>query len=144
MTLTQKIDNDHVLLMKISKTHQMFSEDLKDPRALTNPEDYLGPNWRDVINFWLYIDGLTEEEMDKMNNRYCSLSEDVLDSAHLSAQSSAEEVVGQHVEDVAWSAAWDVTDWGSVFAYATEELLAHHKLLEQDKTLVALPLCINQ
>jgi hypothetical protein len=129
--------------MKISKIHQSFSDHLGEPKVLTNPEDYLGPNWEDVINFWLYVDTLTKEEREKMSDSYWDLDYDVLDSAENAAWDSSEEVVGEEVANMAWNAALDVTDY-SVFGFVTDELLASHKLLEQNKTLVALPLCINQ
>jgi hypothetical protein len=135
--------------MKISKTHQRFSNLIEDPKALTNPEDYLGPNWKDVINFWLYIDILSEEEMDKMNNRYWSLDEDMLESSryvsfHVFKEVMVREVIERYNNlNNTWRAAFHVTNKRSGFAHATRELIAHHKLLEQNKTLVALPICLN-
>jgi hypothetical protein len=132
--------------MKISKIHERFSDYLEDPKVLTNPEDYLGPNWEDVINFWLYLDTLSESEISKIGDRYYALDYHVSDAARLAARlaarDSAEEVVGEKVKNAAWLAAFYIS--GDVFAYATEELLTHHKLLEQGKTLVALPLCLEQ
>jgi hypothetical protein len=128
--------------MKISKIHQRFSDLLKEPRALTNPEDYLGPNWEDVINFWLYVDGLNVEEMNNMNALYLSLSEDVQVSAWRAAWASAKEVVGEKVTIAACGASYDKTYY-MFFGYATYELIAQHKLLEQGKTLVFLPLCLK-
>jgi hypothetical protein len=122
--------------MKISKTHQRLSDCLEDPRALTNPEDYLGPNWQDVINFWLYLDTLSEIEKIWISDRYCFSCEAYTFSRV--ATFAASEVVEWEVRD----AACDVTDcW--VFDVATLELISHHKLLEQNKILGALPLCIN-
>ncbi len=123
--------------MKISKIHQEFSEQLNDPRALTHPEDFLGPNWKDLINFWLHVDGLSEEEKRKMNDRFWALDEDVLKSAS-DAKNAAKKVVGKKVINAIWLAnVWNV------FNAATRELITRHKLLEQGKTLVALPLCLK-
>ena len=128
--------------MKISQTHQRFSYRLKEPRALTNPEDFLGPNWEDVINFWIYIDTLSEDEKIRMENRYYALKLDVRVSAFHPAYDAAEEIVGGNVRSAVWYASFDVTS-RCVFAYVTYELISHHKLLEQNKTLVALPLCFT-
>jgi hypothetical protein len=125
--------------MKISKAHLGFSYHLDDPKALTNPEDFLGPNWQDVINFWLYVDGLSEDEKYKMDKCHWASDVDVRRSALRDACSASEEVVGQYVTYPVLNS-WDVH---VALAYATLELLAHHKLLEQDKTLVFLPLCLN-
>jgi hypothetical protein len=128
--------------MKISKIHQNFSIYLGKPKVLTNPDDFLGPNWKDVINFWLYLDTLSEEEKSEMDDRYCALEYEVQVLAKFSAYRAAEEVVGRDANYGAWRSTWNATS--SVFAYATTELIAHHKLLEQDKTLLALPICISR
>jgi hypothetical protein len=128
--------------MKISKTHKSFSDLLDDPKALTNPEDFLGPNWEDVTNFWLYVDTLSEDEIDKMNDPYWDLDEDVLDSAYVIAKDAATEVVGEEVRDAAWWATRYST-FRAVFTQATYEIIGHHKILQQNKTLLALPFCLK-
>ena len=127
--------------MKISKIHRMLSYRLEERKALTNPEDFLGPNWEDVINFWLYVDGLSEDEIKKTTDRYWGLDGDMRESSKDSTDAAAKEIVGVEVEYAAWRAAFDVT--GTVFAYATHELIASHKLLERGIPIVALPLCLN-
>jgi hypothetical protein len=42
----------------ISKTHKLFSARLNNPRVLTNPEEFLGENFKAVLNFWILIDKL--------------------------------------------------------------------------------------
>jgi hypothetical protein len=130
--------------MKISKIHQEFSERLIEPKALTHPEDFLGPNWEDVINLWLYIDGLGEEEMKKIYDRYLALEWIARESAYDIAKVAAAEVVGGKVKIAAGYAAFYVTNMRWVFGDATIELIAHHKLLEQNKTPLALPFCLNR
>jgi hypothetical protein len=124
--------------MKISKTHRRFSKELEDPKILTNPEDFLGPNWEDVINFWLHLDGLSWSKKLKMNNSFLALEDNVRMSARVASLGAAKEVVG---EDVRYAA--HCVNCLSIFGYATLELIAQHKLLEQGKTLTALPLCLN-
>jgi hypothetical protein len=128
--------------MNISIPHKRFSDILKDPKALTNPEDYLGPNWKAVINLWLYLDTLSEDERKKMSDRYWDLDEDMRLPAGDSANATAIKVVGWKVEYAAWRAVLNVTDW-CIFAFATSELIASHKLLEQGKSTVFLPLCLK-
>jgi hypothetical protein len=69
--------------MTYSKIHQRFSERLKNPDVLTNPGKYLGPNYQDVLNFWFYVDTLSDEEKKKMGQRYFALDDDVRDCAFL-------------------------------------------------------------
>jgi hypothetical protein len=126
--------------MKISKTHQKFSYLLEEPKALTNPEDYLGPNWKEILNFWLYADGLSEEERVKIGERYWDLDEDVRNSSVNSAINATSEVVLLSVRSAAWNATLVVT-YAYIFSFATDELIAQHKLLEQEKSLVFLPIC---
>jgi hypothetical protein len=128
--------------MTYSKIHQKFSEHLEQPDALKNPEKYLGPNYQDVLNFWIYLDTFNDEERKEMSDRYRALDEHVRFSAYYSARRAADAVVGWEFRSAAWRAAHDVTGWG-VFGFATEELITHHKLLEQYKTPTFLPLCVK-
>jgi hypothetical protein len=145
--------------MTYSKTHQRFSERLKNPDALTNPEKYLGPNYQDVLNFWIYLDSLSDEEKGEMNDLYWALNYNMRYFANGAARNAAIEVVGWEFRYAAWLAAdevigvkirygdlytvYDVSPWRVVFCYATLELIGHHKLLEQDKTPTFLPLCVK-
>jgi hypothetical protein len=128
--------------MTYSKIHQAFSNYLKQPEALTNPGKYLGPNWENVLNFWIYLDTLSDEERNEMWQRYRDLDNDVRDAAIISATDAAEEVVCWEFRTEALYAARGVTGWW-VFGNATWELISHHKLLEQNKTPLALQYCIK-
>jgi hypothetical protein len=133
--------------MTHSKTHERFSKRLNKPEALTNPEKYLGPNYQDVLNFWIYVEGLSEQEKEEMRQRYLALDFNVRVSAYFAAWVAATEVIGVEFRceafDAAYDTAYDVTGWRVVFGTATCELIAHHKLLEQEKTLTFLPLCVK-
>jgi hypothetical protein len=129
--------------MTYSKTHKRFSEFLNQPDALTNPEKYLGPNWEDVLNFWIYVDSLSEHEREEIVERYYALDDNVRVSAIDAAYVAAIEVVGEDFRYAAWWAAYDVTG-RCVFGNATLELFVHHKLLEKNKNLTFLPLTIKK
>jgi hypothetical protein len=126
--------------MTYSKIHQKFSERLNQSDVLTNPEKYLGPNWEDVLNFWFYVEGLSKQEEDEMWQRYWDLDDNVRNSACDAARDAADDVVGEKFRCEAWCAAYDVTRV-IVFGNATWELIAHHKLLEQNKTPLSLQYC---
>jgi hypothetical protein len=130
--------------MTYSKIHQAFSEHLKTPDVLKNPEKYLGPNYQDVLNFWIYVDTLSDEEKKKMYDRFLALDEDVWDSAWCAAMDAANEVVCLEFRHNAWWAAYDVTGKRVVFGNATLELIGSHKLLEKNKNLTFLPLTIKK
>jgi hypothetical protein len=126
--------------MTYSKTHKAFSERLNNLDVLTHPANYLGPNWEDVLNFWIYLDTLSYEEKKKMGQRYRALDFKVRDCAFVAAYDAAEEVVGEDFRYAAWLAACDVTGW-FIFGDATYEIIGHHKLLEQNQTPLALQCC---
>jgi hypothetical protein len=130
-------------ILAISKIHKKFSKYLKQPEALTDPEKYLGLNYQDVLNFWIYIDSLSEQKKNKMNKQCLALNDDVRESAGHGARNAAEEVVGLKFKTEAWYAAYSVTGRRVVFSYATWEIIGHHKILEQNKTPTFLPLCVK-
>jgi hypothetical protein len=128
--------------MTYSKIHQDFSKRLNTSDVLINPEKYLGPNWEDVLNFWIYHDTLSNKEEEEMDDLYWALDFNMRVSAWCAAKNAAEDVIGWEFRSAAWRAAYEVTG-KVVFGNATEELIGHHKLLEQGKTPTSLPLCVK-
>jgi hypothetical protein len=108
-----------------SQTYKRFSERLNQPEVLTNPEKYLGPNWKDVLNLWIYVDTLSYEEKKKMEDRYWTLDYTVRESAWIASWDAATEVVGEKFKCEAWCAADVVTGKRAVFGYATYELIGN-------------------
>ena len=104
--------------MNYSKAHQNFSTKLQNPEVLTNPQDFLGPNYETVINFWLYMDNLTKDQWKEVARRWSA------------AWSAAWYAAGSAAGDAAWSAA----------RYATYELIGMHTLLNDGKDLLFVPL----
>jgi hypothetical protein len=68
--------------MKISKAHKEFSNCLQlrygipKQDALNFPEKYLVLNWEAVINFWLYLDTLSYNQLKVVDERYWGLSQE--------------------------------------------------------------------
>jgi hypothetical protein len=113
-----------------SKTHKRFSERLNNPRVLTNPKEFLGPNFEAVLNFWLILDDLSEEQIEVVNERY----DDFYDGNRSEWRKARDlamdaSVVGAGYADYAFWAAWDVT-YSSAARWATLELIGMHKILE--------------
>ncbi len=119
----------------ISKIHKLFSEYLRNPRVLENPEVFLGENFEAVLNFWLILDDLSEEQIKVVEIRYWDFfiknRSEWLKARELALDAS-KEVVGWEYEDYANDAGWaayDVTySWASYLV--TRELIAIHKILE--------------
>ena len=120
--------------MNYSKSHQHFANRLNNPEALTNPENFLGPNYETVLNFWKWIDSLSVEQWDVVADRYRNLDP----AAWYAARSAA----WYAARDAAWYAAGNAAGYAAGYAawYATYELIGMHILLEQGKKLTFVPL----
>jgi hypothetical protein len=127
--------------MNYSKAHQKFSTELQNPEALTSPQDFLGPNYETVLNFWWTIDGLTETQWNEVARRYRALDYAAGDAAGSAAGSASRAAAGY----AAWSAAWYASRAAAVSASraATYELMGMHTLLNDGKTLLFVPLFEN-
>jgi hypothetical protein len=148
--------------MTYSKTHQNFANHLNKPEALTNPENFLGPNYETVLNFWKWIDSLSVEQWKVVADRYCNLDDAARSAAWDAARYAARDAAGSAAGSAAWNAAWSaagsaawdaagsaawsaardvarVAAWNAA-GYATYELIGMHILLEQGKKLLFVPL----
>jgi hypothetical protein len=116
----------------ISKIHKHFSERLNNPRVLTNPEEFLGENFEAVLNFWLILDDLSEEQWRVVRERFLTFRNknySEWDKARALAWVASKEVVGDDYAGDAGVAAYDVTK-SSADCLATDELIGMHKILE--------------
>ena len=129
--------------MKISKTHQLFADRLGKPEALQNPQDFLGPNYATVLNFWIWLDTLTPEQWKTVGERYNAASDAAWSAARTAAGSAAAFNVARDAafnaaRDAAWYAARSAARYAA--AWATYELIGSHILLEKGKTLFFVPM----
>ena len=128
----------------ISKNHQEFSKSLNNPRVLSNPEEFLGPNFKAVLNFWNIFEELSEDQWITVERRYW----DFQDNQPSEWCKARDEVFKASKETIGWefagNAAWaaqDVYNWaagkflGWAAYYTTRELIGMHKLFEQNKPL---------
>ena len=143
--------------MNYSKAHQNFSNRLQNPEALTAPEDFLGPNYKTVLNFWTFMDSLTEDNWKEVARRYRALDSAAWSVARYAARYAARDAAWDAARDAAgyaaWCAAWDAARgaaWdaaGDAARYAardaTYELIGMHTLLDDGKTLMFVPLFNN-
>ena len=117
----------------ISKSHKHFSEYLNNPRVLTNPEEFLGPNYKEVLNFWMILDDLSEDQLRVVNERHVAFYDESLlewSKATDLAWEASKKVVGEHYTYYAGWAALDVTN-SYAACWATRELIGMHLILEQ-------------
>jgi len=120
--------------MTYSKTHQRFANRLNNPEALTNPENFLGPNYETVLNFWRWIDSLSVEQWKVVNDHYRNLDYAAWIAAWDAAWYAAESAARNAAVYAAGYAAGDAA------GAATCELIGMHLLLEQGKKLIFVPL----
>jgi len=118
--------------MKISKTHKRFADRLKDQTALEYPERFLGPNWKDVLNFWIYLDTLSDDDLRLIEEQYCALDDS--HTIRCRTWKATKDTVGYYCQNAAWGATFTL-----IGACATYELIGSHKL----EALTVLPLFLN-
>jgi hypothetical protein len=137
-----------------SKAHQKFSNELQNPEALTSPQDFLGPNYETVLNFWWFMDGLTADQWKEVARRYRALDYAAGSAAGYAARDAAGSAAGYAARNAAWDAAWyaarDAARNAAWYAAwyaardaarnATYELIGMHTLLNAGKTLLFVPL----
>jgi hypothetical protein len=118
--------------MKISNTHQRLSKELNNPEVLTNPEQFLGPNWETVLRWWLYYESLTLEQWNELWRRWYNIDDDTRKRAWNLAEDAAIEVIGSDN----WRAVYLDTSYSGI----SGELIAMHLLLERGHSLTFVPL----
>jgi hypothetical protein len=130
----------------LSNSHKLFSERLNNPRVLTNPEEFLGPNFESVLNFWLFLDDLSEDQWRVVEGRYlafCNENRSEWVKAKDLAIVASEGVVGEdYANDAGWAAI--VVTKFTAACWATRELIAMHKILENhQQPLTFLPMFLE-
>jgi hypothetical protein len=134
--------------MKISKTHQEFAYTLQGQYGIPkqdvryDPENYLGPNWGKVINFWLYLDTLTEDQLRVAQKRYFALSNEERSISYNKAWVAAGNAT-RYSYNASHAAYSSVSYANGVTKGAIYELIGLDKLLEQGHELVFFPMFLN-
>jgi hypothetical protein len=131
--------------MKISKTHRILARRLNNQDILNRPEqylEYLGPNWEEVINFWLYLDTLSVNQLKVVGKSYWDLSNEERNIAWDKARRAA-RVTTNFYSSAGKAAHASVYYENFVAKYATYELIAIDKLLEQGNQPVFFPMFLN-
>lgn len=116
--------------MRISKIHQKYAELLSNPQVLELPENFLGPNYKTVLNFWLWLESLSIEELEGFHSPFNTgvgetptrirIRQAAINAGHSNETSRA--------ADAAWSVLHQRIEW--LAAYATWEIIGSDKLIE--------------
>ena len=113
--------------MNHSKAHQNFSNRLQKPEALTSPQDFLGPNYETVLNFWWFMDGLTEDQWEEVARRYNAIDYAAWNAACDAAWAAAWAAASDAARTAARPAAWDAARaaaWDAQNTRLTEMVMA--------------------
>jgi hypothetical protein len=134
--------------MNYSKTHQRFSAYLKVPESLERPEDFLGPNYALVLNFWSWTDALTLRQFNEVSLRWQTYYETGQCCSVVAEDASY--AVDPKAAHAAWEATWlhvwrgsAMLDAARAITWATQEIIGMHILLEQGNQLVFVPMFDN-
>ena len=128
----------------ISKSHKRFSQFLNNSRTLESPEEFLGPNFEAVLNFWMILDESTKEQLITVERRYW----DFYHNQHSEWDKVSNEVLRASVETIgrefAGNAGWAAGKFlGWAAYYTTRELIGMHKFFEQQKPLSFFPMFLK-
>jgi hypothetical protein len=139
--------------MNYRTTYQRFGQFTSNPDVFNNPLEYLGPNYKTVLDFWHYTDRLTTEQLKIVESRHIELgypkwsennttgrSKDWLNVACLAYATIGDDK--GYAGYAAAAAAGDYFLWTAA-SDATYELICMHKLFEQGNSLIFVPLFDN-
>jgi hypothetical protein len=128
--------------MTYSKAHQLFADYINDVSALTEPQDFLGPNYETLLNFWKYIDKLTEEQWRKV-----ALARNDYHGDQVSVMKIATGVIGSRNRAAVWestcNAVSSIHDVGAAASFAAREIICMHLLIENGIEIQFLPIFGN-
>lgn len=133
--------------MKISKTHHQLKQILGRAESIVNLPNLLGPNYKTILNFWIFLDTLTQEQWSEINLKYQSLPGETWNNAWSISRLTANRI--NTYDRVIYNAVGTSTIinngqiWNcarNISRLATRELMCSHVLLEEGKSLVAVPL----
>ena len=85
--------------MNYSSRHKSFANwlnfrhNINEQDVLDNLEDYLGPNYKEVLNFWFYWDSLSIEQKGVYWGRWWELDSETIHKARKTAEELAREVI---------------------------------------------------
>jgi hypothetical protein len=114
-----KADKEVAELLGISVAHSILLRKINDDQegapsdVLTNPEKYLGKNHKAVLDFWWYMDSLSEDQWKEVASRYYALDNAARVAAGFAARGAAGYAAGFAARGAAGYAA----------GYATYELM---------------------
>ena len=81
--------------MNYSNLHQGVPNKLQSSEVSTEPQNFLGPNYQSVLDFWALLDTLTEQQWIQVIDRYNALEDSTKVDGGESAWYAAQDVIGR-------------------------------------------------
>jgi hypothetical protein len=135
-----------------SNLHRGVSNKLQSSEVSTEPQNFLGPNYKSVLDFWAFLDTFTEQQWIQVIDRYNALEDSSKNDGFESAWYAAQDVIGRDtrnwnvisyaIQDATFSVLWG-TDALVPTLKTNWELIGMPKLLEEGKSLFFAPLFDN-
>jgi hypothetical protein len=121
--------------MNYSNFHKRFASylnhfyNINEQDVLEHPENYLGPNYKEVLNLWFYWYSLSSEQWDVYWKRWCSLNSETRTKARSTTTELAKEVIDPR--------------FVKYIGIGELELIASHLFIERGILFTNLPLIID-
>ena len=124
--------------MNYSKIHQLLQKEYLRDKINDSPDLYLGPNYQTVLDYWWYLESLSEiakiDYIDNIATRPFGYNQFIIHQANLLATKQAE----------AWYATQIALNIGEWYGWVTVELICMHRILDEGKSLFYLPKIFEQ
>ena len=137
--------------MNYSNLHKGVIDKLQRSKAGTEPQNFLGPNYQSVLDFWASLDTLTKQQWTQVIDLYNAIEDSTKVDGYISAWYAAQDVIGHTrngnvisyaIQDATFSLLWG-TRALSLIHKTNWELIGMPKLFEQGKSLFFVPLFDN-
>jgi hypothetical protein len=138
--------------MKYSRIHRQVAEyDAIDRDEILNePENYFGPNYQTVLNFWWLVESLQEEHLEKITELYdkefeISNFDGEIRLLNIAEQRIDQDFLSSAIGDCIWEeiphSDYSIrqSSHGAIF-HATCELIAMDIIFERGEVLVYVPM----
>ena len=120
--------------MNYSKIHQILQEEYLSDKIDDHPEQYLGPNYETVLDYWWYLESLSEiakiDYYDNSATKPSGYNLFIIDQANL---------LTDYHQSEAWYATQIALNIGEWYGWVTVELICMHRILDEGKSFFYLP-----
>jgi hypothetical protein len=120
--------------MNYSKIHQLLRKEYLSDKINDSPDLYLGPNYETVLNYWWYLESLSEiskiDYSDNSATKPFGYNNFIIEQANL--------LTNYHQAE-AWYVTQLTLNIGEWYGWVTIELICMHRILDEGKSLFYLP-----